>query len=103
MRRRSSGEKPAATTWLPQYVTASMTVWRQRGEPSASTVASASSAPMRASWVSSSSAIQPASNTPGSTMRNRSDASVVSGVPGRILRRSRSLSSLTNAVRGAKP
>jgi len=58
---------------------------------------------MRASCVSSSSAIQPASKTPGSTMRNRSEASVVSGVPGRILRRSLSVSSLAKAVRGAKP
>ena len=44
-----------------------------------------------------------ASNCVGSASRNSSAASVVSGVPGSILWRSRSASSLTNAVRGAKP
>ena len=76
----------------------------QREGPGASSPAGRDSSPTRRlSWLSSSAASHCASNSLGNASMKSSDASMVSGLPGSSLLRTRSASSLTRAVRGAKP
>ena len=76
--------------------------WRHSERP-LSSPGGTSRAARRLSCASSSAAIHCASNSWGTASTNSSDASIVSGVPGSHLVRRRAASSLTKAVRGAKP